>query len=112
LALFVGSPSQLSGQVTTVAGGGGTRNQRDGTGTNSYFDTPTAVAWDPLTSSLFIGESGGNDIRRISSNGILMDKDDIYWCFSLCAHRGGVHLRWQLRRQWKFEWNWYSRTIR
>lgn len=64
-----------SGNVTTLAGGGGTwlRNGRlpgyqDGQGTNAIFSGPSAVALD-ANGNVFVVDNGNNCIRMVSPNG-------------------------------------------
>jgi hypothetical protein len=57
-----------TGSVTTLAGDGTaatTATPQNGVGRAATFFEPAACVWDPVTGTLFVTDSGGNDIREI-----------------------------------------------
>lgn len=56
-----------AGQVTTLAGGGGT-GYRDGAATDALFDTPSGIAVND-DGVVFVADTGNNAIRRIAPSG-------------------------------------------
>lgn len=58
-----------AGVVTTLAGSG-SKESKDGTGTEASFNFPTGVAVD-LAGNVYVAEYGGNLIRKITSAGVV-----------------------------------------
>lgn len=58
----------VNGAVTTVAGTG-SPGFFDAQGTSAEFNNPQGVAFDPITSSIYVADSGNHTIRRIDSSG-------------------------------------------
>jgi streptogramin lyase len=56
--------------VTTVAGSALNAGDRDGTGTNAWFDTPVALTVDNA-GNIFVVEKNGDTIRRITPAGVV-----------------------------------------
>jgi streptogramin lyase len=57
-----------SGDVTTIAGQGGSTTSTDGNGTAATFNQPSGIAV-AADGSLYVGEYSGNKIRKIATNG-------------------------------------------
>ena len=57
-----------SGAVTTTAGNG-SPGMVDAQGASAQFNNPQGVAYDPVTSSIYIADTGNHSIRRIDSSG-------------------------------------------
>jgi sugar lactone lactonase YvrE len=56
-----------AGAVTTLAGSG-SAGYLDSTGTNAFFNQPEGIAIDN-SGTLYVGDSGNNIIRKVTSNG-------------------------------------------
>ena len=56
--------------VTTVAGSALNAGDRDGTGTNAWFDSPYALTVDNA-GNIFVAENGGDTIRRVTPAGVV-----------------------------------------
>lgn len=59
-----------AGVVTTLAGTAGVAGHRDGTGTSTYFWSPTSVATDG-SGNVYVADRNNNKIRKISPAGIV-----------------------------------------
>jgi NHL repeat len=59
-----------AGVVTTLAGQAGVTGSADGTGTNALFYGPQGVALD-AAGNLYVADSGGDEIRKITSVGVV-----------------------------------------
>ena len=55
----------LAGQVAATASG----VNPDGIGAAATFNTPTQVAWDNTNQFLYVGDTGNNRVRRVTSSG-------------------------------------------
>ena len=53
------------GAVTTLAGAAGQAAYADGNGTDARFNTPTSVALDDVTHTLYVADAGNRSIRAI-----------------------------------------------
>ena len=60
-----------AGVVTTLAGTAGTRGSADGTGAAASFNDPTGVAVDTTTGNLYVGDTGNDTIRTITTAGVV-----------------------------------------
>jgi sugar lactone lactonase YvrE len=61
----------LVGTVTTIAGStSGSSGYADGSGSGVLFDGPQSIAYNPLSSLLYIGDSFNNQIRTVTTTGI------------------------------------------
>lgn len=57
---------EKSGKVTTIAGAAGVQGTTDGMGGAARFNTPTQVAVDPPSKSVYVLDNNGTCIRRIA----------------------------------------------
>ena len=60
-----------AGVVSTLAGSAGQRGDGNGTGAGARFDGPQGVAVDG-SGNVYVGDYGNNDIRKISSTGVVI----------------------------------------
>jgi len=58
----------LDATVTTLAGAG-TAGDVDGTGAGAQFDLPKGIAYCPKDKSLYVADSGNNEIRKVTFEG-------------------------------------------
>ncbi len=62
-----------TGQTTTLAGQAGMNGTMDGTGAAAQFRFPQALAYDPATHLLYVGEDQAQTIRTVDvSNGVVV----------------------------------------
>jgi DNA-binding beta-propeller fold protein YncE len=57
------------GEVSTLAGVGGSAGHTDGQGADARFNRPIGLAIDHVTGDIFVGEAGGQVIRKITRHG-------------------------------------------
>jgi DNA-binding beta-propeller fold protein YncE len=60
--------AQITANVTTIAGSAAT-GKVDGPGTSALFDGPEALAFNPVTGNLYIGDTFNNSIRTMTTTG-------------------------------------------
>lgn len=60
--------TQITANVTTIAGSS-TQGKVDGPGTAALFDGPEALAFNPSTGNIYIGDTYNNSIRTMTTTG-------------------------------------------
>jgi len=60
--------AQITANVTTIAGSA-TTGKADGPGTSALFDGPEALAFNPATGNIYIGDTFNNSIRTMTTTG-------------------------------------------
>ena len=59
-----------AGVVTTLAGAAGQFGWANGTGSAARFAGPSGIAWDLVTGSLYVADTGSSTIRQVTTGGV------------------------------------------